>query len=84
LRLDRQAVYCLASESYIDNSLVEIHIKPDESAKKPPSDYATLRKEQDNKYILHANAKNKLGSIVLVATYEGKEYTKTVQIIPLW
>ena len=84
LRLDRQAVYCLASESYIDNALVEIHIKPDESAKKPPSDYATLRKEQDNKYILHANAKNKLGSIVLVATYEGKEYTKTVQIIPLW
>jgi len=37
-----------------------------------------------NKYILQANAKNKLGSVVLVATYQSKEYTKTVDIIPLW
>jgi len=37
-----------------------------------------------NKYILHANFKNKLGNVVLVATLNGVEYTKTVQIIPLW
>ena len=59
--------------------------------KKPKASYATLRQDIDiygnvvpNKYILHANAKNNLGNIVLVARYKGVEYTKTVEIIPLW
>jgi hypothetical protein len=37
-----------------------------------------------NAYILHANAQNKLGKLILVATYNDVEYTKTVEIIPLW
>ena len=92
LRLDRYDTYSLVSDDgYINASEVEINIQPDSHAKKPPSDYATLVPALDdngevisNKYILQANAKNKLGSVVLVATYQSKEYTKTVDIIPLW
>lgn len=92
LRLDRKDYYTLASDDgYINDAEVSFEIQLDPSAKKPPSDYATLVPALDdngevisNKYILHANAKNKLGSVVLVATYQGKEYTKTVEIIPLW
>lgn len=92
LRLDRKDYYTLVSDDgYINDAEVSFEIQPDSSAKKPPSDYATLVPALDdngevisNKYILHANAKNKLGSVVLVATYQGKEYTKTVEIIPLW
>jgi hypothetical protein len=73
-----------------------MEIENDPSAKKPPSDYAKLIPELDNegheknRYILHANAKNKTGSVVLVASYNNedesiiKTYTKTVEIIPLW
>ena len=81
----------IVSESYIDDTQVQISIRPDVDAKKPPSDYATIREKIDdngniipNHYIVHANAHNKLGNIVLVATYNGVEYTKTVEIIPLW
>lgn len=92
LRLDRKDYYTLVSDDgYINDAEVSFEIQLDPSAKKPPSDYATLVPALDdngevvsNKYILHANAKNKLGSVVLVATYQGKEYTKTVEIIPLW
>ena len=92
LRLDRKDYYTLVSDDgYINDAEVSFEIQLDPSAKKPPSDYATLVPALDdngevvsNKYILHANAKNKLGLVVLVATYQGKEYTKTVEIIPLW
>jgi len=40
--------------------------------------------EFPNVYIFRANAENKLGKIVLTATYNNKEYTKTIEIIPLW
>lgn len=39
---------------------------------------------KDNKCVLHANAKNKLGEIILSAKYNGITYTKTIKIIPLW
>ena len=58
---------------------------------KPQSTYATLRQDIDdqgnvipNKYVLHANAKNNLGKIILTAQYKGTTYTKTVEIVPLW
>ena len=91
LRLDRQDIYSLVSDSYIDNTAVTIKIQEDPTAKKKPSDYATLRPKLNdngqiipNAYILHANAQNKLGKLVLVASYNDIEYTKTVEIIPLW
>ena len=33
---------------------------------------------------IKANDKNKLGSVELIAEYQGIEYTKTISIIPLW
>ena len=39
---------------------------------------------KDNKCIIHANAKNKLGDIILNAEYHGTVYTKTIKIVPLW
>lgn len=91
LRLDRQDKYSLASNSPIDDKVVfSIQSWPNMNKKKV-SDYATLRQDIDsnnqlipNQYILHANARNNLGNIVLAAQYKGVEYTKTVQIIPLW
>ena len=91
LRLDRQDVYSLKGNVAVNDAEVSMEILVDPSAKKLPSDYGTLRQDIDdnnqpipNKYILHANAKNKLGTLVLVATYNGIEYTKTVEIVPLW
>ena len=69
--------------------------------KKQCKEYVTLRQDMDdnnnpipNQYILHANARNNLGKIVLAATYtvmndqdeiiSEQTYTKTVEIIPLW
>ena len=79
LRLDRQAKYSLNSNIPIDDPQ-EVTIEIQSS----PSDYDTIKKEENNKYIVHANAKNKLGTIVLVATYNGVEYTKNIEVIPLW
>ena len=50
-----------------------------------PSKKDSIRKEEDNKFIVRANALNELGQIVLIAKYDGTECaTKTVEIIPLW
>ena len=43
-----------------------------------------IPQETNNICVVHANKKNKLGSIVLTATYDNKEYSKTIKIIPLW
>lgn len=86
VKLDRYGTYVLKADDTTIEQAISIQIDPD--AKKPPSDYATLKEDIDkngNKiYVLHANDKNKLGKVVLVTTYQEKEYTKTVQIIPLW
>ena len=80
LRLDRQGVYVLQSNTIIeDPTKVEIKIISS------PSDKDAIRKDDENKYIVHANGKNKLGQLVLAAYYDNVECaTKTVEIIPLW
>jgi hypothetical protein len=78
LRLDRQANYSLSANLPIEHK-DEVSMEIQEGA-----DLATLRKDDDNVYVLHANAKNKLGKLILKATYNNIEYTKTVEIIPLW
>ena len=45
---------------------------------------ATISEIKNNVCTIHANAKNKLGEIVLKAEYEGVTYTKTIKIVPLW
>ena len=39
---------------------------------------------ENNLCRIKANDKNKLGSVELIAEYQGIEYTKTISIIPLW
>lgn len=80
LRLDRQGNYSLATNTVIeDPSKVKIKIQS------APSDKDTIRKVDDNEFIVHANAKNKTGQLVLVAYYNEVECaTKTVEIVPLW
>ena len=34
--------------------------------------------------VLHANAKNNIGEVILRAEYNGNTYTKTIKIVPLW
>ena len=88
LRLDRQGVYTLKGNFPITSTDVVIVIQEDPAAKKKPSDYATIKQDVDKEgnriFVLHANAQNKLGKLVLVATYNNVEYTKTVEIVPLW
>ena len=82
LRLGRQASYSLATNTAIEDlSKVEIKIQS-----RPEKDEETkIRKEGNNNFIVQANAKNKLGKLVLVASYDDEECaTKTVEIIPLW
>ena len=91
LRLDRQDKYKLVSNIPLDDEVTfSIQSWPNMDKKKA-ADYATLRQDIDgnnepipNQYILHANARNNLGNVVLVATYKQVEYTKTIEIIPLW
>lgn len=45
---------------------------------------ATITSVRDNYCVIRANNKNKLGSIMLSAQYNGETYTKAIQIIPLW
>ena len=80
LRLDRQGEYSLKSNVPINESKnVKIVIQSS------PSEKDTIRQEEDNKFIVHANAKNKLGQLILVASYNDVECaTKTIEIIPLW
>ena len=95
VRLDRYANYYLISEGQENASnLKDVAYRAKMVTDPNPSEYGSLiedltleekeAKLLPQRYILHANAKNKLGKLVLVATYEGKEYTKTVEIIPLW
>ena len=78
LRLDRQAKYSLKSNYPMDDASVTMEIRTS------PSEKDKIRKEANNEYIVQANARNELGSLVLVATYKEQEYTKTIEIIPLW
>ena len=100
LRLDRQDKYSLAANVPIEGEVTFDIIEWPNMDKKPKKDYASLRQDLDingqaipNKYVLHANAKNNLGTIVLAATHTIKEndeiisqeiYTKTIEIVPLW
>ena len=80
IRLDRQAEYSLQTNTAFDD-LSAIKIKIQSS----PSDKDSIRKEANNKFVVHANGKNKTGKLILVA-YQGDTEcaTKTVDIIPLW
>jgi hypothetical protein len=67
------------------NTAIEDPSKVKIKIQSSPSDKDSIRKEADNKFIVRANAKNKLGQLILVASYDNVECaTKTVEIVPLW
>lgn len=75
IRLDREATYLLQGTSPI-NGNVEYTIND--------ISYGIIVSSYDNKCVIHANAKNKLGSIILTASYNQQTFTKEIKIIPLW
>ena len=74
IRLDRYCDYELIGTEPIGD--VEYHLEETE--------LATISEIKNGKCIIHANKKNKLGKITLVATYNGVDYTKEITIAPLW
>ena len=90
VRLDRYSTYELVSEEddtpVIGEVSFSIANKTDE--KIPLATIAPAYDNENNKLlyanVLHANAKNKLGEVILTAEYGGKTYTKTIKIVPLW
>ena len=75
IKLDRYGTYSLVGTSAI---LGEVRFNMIQNQ------YATISTTETNKCTIHANAKNKLGEIILSATYNDITYTKTIKIVPLW
>ena len=74
IRLDRYCNYKLIGIGEL-SSEVEFELE---------GEYAEISEIKPNLCIVHANDKNKLGSVTLTATYNGNNYTKQIKIIPLW
>lgn len=74
IKLDRYSDYELIGTVSIEN--IEYHLEETE--------LATISAIEGNKCIIHANKKNKLGKITLIANYNGVDYTKEITIAPLW
>ena len=90
VRLDRYSTYELVNEdtdSPVSGTVnFSIENKTNETV---PLATISLAYDNDNAIIphaqvLHANAKNKLGEVILSAEYNNIIYTKTIKIIPLW
>lgn len=76
IRLGREFSYKLVGTSEI-NENVSFTLKETNLA-------FIIDSGENNLCRIKANDKNKLGSIELIAEYQGIEYTKTISIIPLW
>lgn len=74
IRLDRVSPYEIISTGELNG--ISFSIDTDT--------LASIQRVEGNKCFIRANAKNKLGSFVLTAEYDGKIYTKTIKIVPLW
>lgn len=77
LRLDNNATYTLVGTSEITSTV--IFTIDNESL-------ATIVKDElkENSCVVRANKKNLLEKFTLTATYQGRDYAKTISIIPLW
>ena len=100
IKLGRQQEYCLMNEKdeHIDieideNNLFVFSIEyiPSESDKKnqivpsiPDYIYNNDQKPLATRCKIIANNKNIIGPFILHATYNNKEYTKTINVVPLW
>ena len=89
VRLDRYATYELVNNEDIPViGQVEFNIENKTDEKIPLATLAPAYDKENNELlyanVLHANAKNKIGEVILTAMYDGNTYTKTIKIIPLW
>ena len=75
LRLDRKGIYILKGTGEISDKVV-FTIND--------TTLARIIKTINNSCEIQANSKNKLGKVVLSATYQDVIYTKEISIIPLW
>ena len=75
LRLDRKGIYVLKGTGEISDKVV-FTIND--------TTLARIIKTTNNSCEIQANSKNKLGKVVLNATYQDVIYTKEISIIPLW
>ena len=74
IRLDREQQYILKGFETINNVTF---ILSNET-------YAKIVSQYENTCIIHANANNKLGKVILKAIYNNQEFEKEIKIIPLW
>ena len=75
IRLDRQNEYIFKANEELDE---EVYFSLDNS------NYAKIINTENNKCIVRANDKNKLGTFTLQAEYKNIIYTKEISVIPLW
>lgn len=75
IKLDRQATYEFIANSKLTESV--LYSLSDESL-------ALIIDTSIKGCTVRANEKNKLGKIILTATYKGVNYTKEIKIAPLW
>ena len=89
VRLDRYATYELVNNEDVPViGQVEFSIENKTNEKESLATLAPAYDKENNELlyanVLHANAKNKIGEVILTAMYGGNTYTKTIKIIPLW
>ena len=75
IKLDRKSRYELISNSPLDKDVT--YSLSDENL-------AFIIDAESNYCIVQANSKNKLGKVILIASYNGVEYSKEIKIAPLW
>lgn len=78
IRLDREATYTLIGTEEITKPVQYLIDYLDSG------EIAKIIKTEGASCTVKANAKDKLGKIVLLAIYNSKIYTKNISIIPLW
>lgn len=75
IKLDRKSHYELISNLPLDKDVT--YSLSDESL-------AFIIDAESNHCTIQANSKNKLGKVILIAEYNGVEYSKEIKIAPLW
>ena len=78
IRLDREATYTLVGTEEITEPVKYYFDYLD------GEEIATIVSNEGASCVVRANARNKLGKLVLLAVYNHKVYTKDITIIPVW
>ena len=92
IRLDRYEKYTLADEKNENREVfdgITFTLWAGDNPKKQLARISKILPEENDDpcvqtCVLHANAKNLTGEIILSAEYQGTTYTKTIKIVPLW